>query len=84
MSFDPVKKNNVTVINDDRGLDTIVFAYRFGSDQRSRDQAASAFKKGCRLVLYDTDSKLKIANAGTHFPYISAPDEIIQAIKEYI
>lgn len=52
MPADIVKKNNVTVKNEN-GKETIVFAHGFGTDQTAWEQVAAAFATGYRLVLYD-------------------------------
>ena len=44
MSPDPVKKNNVTVLNPDKKNKTILFAHGFGTDQTAWGVVASAFK----------------------------------------
>jgi len=52
MPVDIVKKNNVTVKNENAKA-TIVFAHGFGTDQTAWEQVAAAFTDNYKLVLYD-------------------------------
>ena len=52
MPVDIVKKNNVTVKNEN-GKKAIVFAHGFGTDQTAWEQVAAAFTDDYKLVLYD-------------------------------
>ncbi len=52
MPVDVVKKNNVTVRNEN-GKETIVFAHGFGTDQTAWHKVADAFANNYKLVLYD-------------------------------
>lgn len=53
MVFNPLKKNNVTILNGKNKDKTMVFAHGFGTDQTSWKQVASAFEDEYRIVLYD-------------------------------
>lgn len=48
----PIRKNNVTVLNEDKPQ-TLILAHGFGTDQTSWKPIADAFKDQYRIVLYD-------------------------------
>jgi sigma-B regulation protein RsbQ len=52
MPVDIVKKNNVTVRNEN-AAQTIVFAHGFGTDQTAWEKVAAAFSNDFKIVLYD-------------------------------
>lgn len=53
MSLNPLKKNNVTVLNSESDKPTMVFAHGFGTDQTAWQKVSSAFTDDYRIVLYD-------------------------------
>ncbi len=53
MTYNSLKKNNVTVFNNDSTKQTIVFAHGFGTDQTAWKTVADAFADNYRLILYD-------------------------------
>lgn len=53
MVFDPLKKNNVTILNGAKKDKTIIFAHGFGTDQTAWEQIAPAYAGEYRVVLYD-------------------------------
>jgi sigma-B regulation protein RsbQ len=69
MSFNPVKKNNVTVINNDGERETIVFAHGFGTDQNAWSQVSSAFTDNYNVILYDN------VGAGKSVPEAFSPNK---------
>jgi sigma-B regulation protein RsbQ len=69
MSLDPLKKNNVRILNGDKKDKTIVFAHGFGTDQTAWDQVASAFQDNYRIVLFDN------VGAGSADPGMFSPNK---------
>ena len=53
MTYSSLKKNNVTVLDNDSTKQTIVFAHGFGTDQTAWKNVSDAFADKYRLVLYD-------------------------------
>lgn len=51
--LNPLKKNNVTVLEEGDYRDTIIFAHGFGTDQTAWSNVYPAFAKDYRIVLYD-------------------------------
>ncbi|MGN6477491.1 MAG: alpha/beta fold hydrolase [Flavipsychrobacter sp.] len=69
MLYNPLKKNNVTVLNGDTGKRTIVFAHGFGTNQTAWQKVALAFSDDYRLILYDN------VGAGNSEPAAFSPNK---------
>lgn len=69
MNLDPVKKNNVVILNPDINNKTIVFAHGFGTDQTAWETVASAFREDHRIILYDN------VGAGKSAPEMFSPNK---------
>lgn len=53
MVLDPLKKNNVTVVEGGNGNDVMIFAHGFGTDQTSWKNVYPSFLDNYKIVLYD-------------------------------
>lgn len=53
MPTDAIKKNNVTILNEQATGGTILFAHGFGTDQTAWQHVVPAFVNNYRVVLYD-------------------------------
>lgn len=69
MVFDPLKKNNVTVLNGSNKDKTIIFAHGFGTDQTAWQQIAQTYSDEYRVVLYDN------VGAGNSDPAAFSPNK---------
>lgn len=69
MLYNPLKKNNVTILNGNAGKQTIVFAHGFGTNQTAWQKVAPAFADNYRVVLYDN------VGAGNSEPTAFSPNK---------